>query len=601
MDGGISKIEEKDEFSHRSDTKKNSRKLSIKEEPIQPNRPRLGTATFADIRKQSDDLPIQPNRPRLGTGTFSDMRKQSDDFILDSQTNLQERKNSIAVDLPLKNLDMSADQISQSNRPIKAGFLPRINAEKGSMTAAHHLSQSPTKSFINGSFTVPHKARRRNISMDDSARNSDNLSTVSGFTKNVGRFSRLISNKDLKLTKALALVRKNLFDKVQKCNFNGVLKILIELIQIAIDEDNIRLFLLGVEQIGDIYFFFNKNEDAFTIYNQLRLASEFAGDYVRKCDAMMKIAECCKNLAMYEPALVFLKKSLQYAWDTCKEGREIKIYDALGSIHFHLGDIQRAAAYHEKSVKGLLEPFTSPTRDTYRMLLESHKTRYIKTSHVDNSFLAKLSIPFPLRNARSTQRKNSIFMQPIPSQESSLTTERSDDNSNTNNVTNVNSLESIEKKKNREDYKPSLRLQIELIQKEPEFEIGLPSPRENVASNHIFAINARALRLFELKKEQAIKMLQKKPALPKVELKKTLDQKFEELMKFEFDANQMFSNIKKGAKKDSYNTGLNETLVLNHLKTQKSGQDTLILFQKCFKNFEKAYKKFLKYLAKKKR
>ena len=96
-------------------------------------------------------------------------------------------------------------------------------------------------------------------------------------------------------------------------------------------------------------------------------------------------------------------------------------------------------------------------------------------------------------------------------------------------------------------------------------------------------------------------MLQKKPALPKVELKKTLDQKFEELMKFEFDANQMFSNIKKGAKKDSYNTGLNETLVLNHLKTQKSGQDTLILFQKCFKNFEKAYKKFLKYLAKKKR
>lgn len=78
------------------------------------------------------------------------------------------------------------------------------------------------------------------------------------------------------------------------------------------------------------------------------MGSELADNIPKKIEAYMGIAEACKRLKYFDPALQVLKRALHFCWNVLDRERELKIYDQMGLIYFTTRDIEKAAYYHNR-------------------------------------------------------------------------------------------------------------------------------------------------------------------------------------------------------------------------------------------------------------
>ena len=64
----------------------------------------------------------------------------------------------------------------------------------------------------------------------------------------------------------------------------------------------------------------------------------------------MKLADCARVVEKYDAAIKILKTALQYAWNFNLKEKELMIYDQMGMVYFHLGDMKKAKYYHKRYI-----------------------------------------------------------------------------------------------------------------------------------------------------------------------------------------------------------------------------------------------------------
>lgn len=67
---------------------------------------------------------------------------------------------------------------------------------------------------------------------------------------------------------------------------------------------------------------------------------------------MIFLGRICIDALEYEKAIIFFKKSLQYAWKIKDGETELRIYDLIGQCHYYLGNAESAQYYHNRYILG---------------------------------------------------------------------------------------------------------------------------------------------------------------------------------------------------------------------------------------------------------
>lgn len=67
-----------------------------------------------------------------------------------------------------------------------------------------------------------------------------------------------------------------------------------------------------------------------------------------KIYALTGMGDIAKRLFKMDIATMFIRRALQYAWYVKDISKELLLYDRLGIIHYHIGDMERANFYHER-------------------------------------------------------------------------------------------------------------------------------------------------------------------------------------------------------------------------------------------------------------
>ncbi len=73
-------------------------------------------------------------------------------------------------------------------------------------------------------------------------------------------------------------------------------------------------------------------------------------DIKRKIEALEGLAEAAKRMFKMEEAAKIFLKAMQYAWYKKQYQTELNLYDKIGLIYYHMGDMERATYYHEQYI-----------------------------------------------------------------------------------------------------------------------------------------------------------------------------------------------------------------------------------------------------------
>lgn len=173
---------------------------------------------------------------------------------------------------------------------------------------------------------------------------------------------------------------------------------MIAIVEISIKENDLSLLASTIKNIANTYFMFGEIKNAIFANFQLKLFSEITGIIKYKIDCFKNLAKCCKKLGKMNESLIFLKKALQYCWYYKELDQELDIYEEIGIIHFHLGNLDKAQMYHEKSMSNEIEPNDSITRNLCKKNIESFFNEAIlPLKNIDNIFFERLpSLPFDI-------------------------------------------------------------------------------------------------------------------------------------------------------------------------------------------------------------
>jgi tetratricopeptide (TPR) repeat protein len=102
----------------------------------------------------------------------------------------------------------------------------------------------------------------------------------------------------------------------------------------------------------------------------------------------IKMADITVNLKNYKAADRLYHKALEAAWLNDDKENECLIYDKLGIIHYLLGEIEKAAFYHDKGIDLVTDKNEQLSKDN---CIEAMKTLYVKnnlaSSQVSREFL----------------------------------------------------------------------------------------------------------------------------------------------------------------------------------------------------------------------
>ena len=162
--------------------------------------------------------------------------------------------------------------------------------------------------------------------------------------------------------------------------------------EISLAQNDLKLLAITIKNIADTYLMFGELKNAIFANSQLKLFCEITGMNHYKMDCYKNLAKCCKKLGKMDKSLIFLKKALQYCWFYDEYDVELDLYEDIGLIYYHIGNLEKAKYYHERSLSNELESKDSSIRK-----------------------LAKINIENLLKLSNSAAIINSIFFDRFPS------------------------------------------------------------------------------------------------------------------------------------------------------------------------------------------
>ena len=121
---------------------------------------------------------------------------------------------------------------------------------------------------------------------------------------------------------------------------------------------DIRLLLIGIKVLGDMYVEFDDYETARNLYSFYKIISFRLELLEETMYSYESLGNVYKFLYQYQKAILCYKKMIEMAWILGNRPVELRGYDHIGIQYFYLGNKEKAKYYHERMIYGLYEKET---------------------------------------------------------------------------------------------------------------------------------------------------------------------------------------------------------------------------------------------------
>ena len=173
-------------------------------------------------------------------------------------------------------------------------------------------------------------------------KNSPNSQSLA-FRKKTDRIDEL--RKEIKEDYIRSSQRRNVISK-----WREVIQILQKL--------DIKLLLIAIKVLGDIYMEFDDYENARTLFSFYKIVSFRLELFEETMYAYESLGNVYKFLYQYNKAILCYKKLIELAWILGNKEFKLRAYDNIGIQYFYLCNKPKAKYYHDRFIYGLYEKDT---------------------------------------------------------------------------------------------------------------------------------------------------------------------------------------------------------------------------------------------------
>ena len=270
---------------------------------------------------------------------------------------------------------------------------PNINLTKGnknknisnniSGTNDSKLKNSSLESSKKTTMKYPSNVMNKNTNTIKESINNVQLNQLSpAFRKKTDRIDEL--RKEIKEDYIRSSQRRNVISKWR------------EVIQILQTLD-IKLLLIAIKVLGDIYMEFDDYENARTLFCFYKIVSFRLELFEETMYAYESLGNVYKFLYQYNKAILCYKKLIELAWILGNKEFELRAYDHIGIQYFYLCNKQKAKYYHDRFIYGLYEKDTK----VKEAVLDNFKNKHYNLFDDDKQLI--------VRNYTNEELKDSLI------------------------------------------------------------------------------------------------------------------------------------------------------------------------------------------------
>ena len=157
-----------------------------------------------------------------------------------------------------------------------------------------------------------------------------------------------------------------------------------EVIQILQSLD-IRLLLVAIKVLGDIYMEFDDYESARILFGFYKIISFRLELFEETMYAYESLGNVYKFLFQYNKAILCYKKLIELAWILGNKEFELRAYDNIGIQYFYLCNKHKAKYYHDRFIYGLYEKDTK----IKEAVVENFKNKHYNLFDDDKNLIIK--------------------------------------------------------------------------------------------------------------------------------------------------------------------------------------------------------------------
>ena len=254
-----------------------------------------------------------------------------------------------------------------------------------------------TKKYENtSSISGMSDSRLKNVSKDSSKKNNilkypnqlNNPSTVKASLSI--RDSNSISSPQLsaaikrKIDRIDELRKEIKDDYIRSSQRRNVIPKWREVVQILQSLD-IRLLLVALKVLGDIYMEFDDYESARILFGFYKIVSFRLELFEETMYAYESLGNVYKFLFQYNKAILCYKKLIELAWILNNREFELRAYDNIGIQYFYLCNKHKAKYYHDRFIYGFYEKDTK----VKEAVLENFKNKHYNLFDDDKQLIIK--------------------------------------------------------------------------------------------------------------------------------------------------------------------------------------------------------------------
>lgn len=522
----------------------------------------------------------------------------------------KENKESVLKDINSYFTDLSSIEsfyhIDQEKRARKRSSIESRHIPRGSFSSMRKVSRGRDRtthriSTIRSGTSSESITKIENKEAQEKAAKDNVTSLLNRLIKPIGpgKKTKSMLPKEDALTK-LTEMRKRFYTQKKVRDYNGLMRILHEVMQYSVRINSMVMFLSTLQLLAEIANIFRRYNEAVLYFNQLRIAGCYTHNNSVRITALRGLSEICKLMNNMKAAMDMLRLALQYAWADGSENQELAIYDAIGRVYFLSGDLPKAQLYHDRCMKGDLEPRTSAIRKKYEANYERVKGRFQKFTTLCYTFLSKFNLPIVFyidrkeaENDEQYKRRDSISRE-LFSVRSNVSRSRIAYSLTKDAGTYYDDTVEVEPVRKRfEDEDESAAAQLDLILRDPEFEESLMTPRAHQANTTTTTKTTVKYKVYigqrnyEAKKSQLLS----RNGLVRENMKKSYKDKLE---------SDPIADFQKIIEKNNPNQPgvreINGKCYVTHLSNSRNPPDFDLMFEHSGNAFERYFKELIKSL-----
>lgn len=253
----------------------------------------------------------------------------------------------------------------------------------------------------------------RRISKDHNKSFKSPMKRIINFIEKNGDETKATQKESSKDFISLVNKRELMLYWSHKRSSKKILEQLMENLWLAYQMKSLKMLTDTIYLIGDFHLCDGNIDGALYSYFQMKVLCDLTQNFKMKLFSLLALANCCKILKNHNKAIFLYKKALEYVWALNEEEIEAKIYDRIGMLYFHFGEIRKARYYHDRSLEYRLESDISPSKySSSRALEKFHQS--LKNLYFENIsliLLNKIGVSFQRigQSHQSSTSKDELF------------------------------------------------------------------------------------------------------------------------------------------------------------------------------------------------